>query len=304
MMEVASKYFNFLESQELYKLRLESLIRKKHDLAFAEAQFELGLVPRSDILKARVEHTSAQLDSIQAKGDLEITQAELNQVMSLPLDTPLSIKPIPLEISGLIDLEANTRLALKERSEIQQQQANTLTRKYNIQLAQINRWPSLSLNGNYSAFMDDYVLGQTEISRENWDLNSSWQVGLNLNVPLFYGGDKTRAVKSAKIDFSNAQLDLLELQQKIELEVKVAYLNLTTSLKKIELTEKQVASAEDNYNSSKGRYETQTAPITEVLDAGVALTSSELNYIRAVYDYLYARAKFNMVTGQPPYEIE
>jgi len=100
---------------------------------------------------------------------------------------------------------------------------------------------------------------------------------------------------------NEANLNYVNLEKEINLEAKLAYLNLVTTFKRIDLTEKQVESVEESYNTTLGRYKTGIAPITEVIDAGVALSNSKVNHTKAIYDYLLAEAILKKAMGQLPY---
>lgn len=150
-------------------------------------------------------------------------------------------------------------------------------------------------------YADKFAFGGVPVNRENWNKNTDWRVGIGLSFPIFDGGVKWRAIEAAKINVNEAELNYEELEKEIKLEVKSAHLNLVTALKKIELTEKQVKSAEESYDAALGRYKAGVAPITEVIDAEVVLANSRVNHISAVYDYFLAKATLEKTIGQLPF---
>ncbi|RKY63815.1 MAG: hypothetical protein DRQ08_08885 [Candidatus Latescibacterota bacterium] len=91
------------------------------------------------------------------------------------------------------------------------------------------------------------------------------------------------------------------MERAIRLEVRTAYINLRTAAERVKLSEKQVESARESYEAALGRYEVGVAPITEVIDAQVALSEGKVNHTRAVYDYLYAKAALDKAIGRTPY---
>ncbi|MBN2541708.1 TolC family protein [bacterium] len=301
IIDVITKYYNLLETFDLMELSIESLNQKRRDLEFARIQFELGLSPEADNIKAEVEVINAQIDSLKNTGEVDLAETELKDAMGISLEFPLRIKQVALFVEESPELDSCLEEALEARPEVWQEKSNLSIKKYDLRLAQINKFPSLSITGSYNVFADDYVFGGTSIDGDNWETNSNWEVGLGLSFPIFYGGKYSRAVKSAKINLSNAELEYKELEKEIELEVKQTHLNLLTALKKIELTEKQVASAELNYNTAQGMYQTGVAPITDVIDAGIALNQSKINYTNAMYEYLLIKAKLKKAIGERPY---
>ncbi len=289
VLEVTRKYYSLLKAEELLGLKIQSLNQRRTHLDFAQTQYGLGLVPRADVLKAEVDLASAQVDSLQAVGNLGLARAELNDKLGLSLDYPVEVKSVKLAKAPPSDLDSCLTQALAHRPELAQQRLNLSIMKDNLKLAEIDRLPLFTLKGSYNVYADRFVFGGVPLNHENWERNRDWQVGLGLSFPIFDGGVGCRAIQGAKIGINEAKLNYEELERGVKLEVKSAHLNLVTSLKRIELTDKQVKSARESYEVALGRYKTGVAPITEVIDAEVALTSSKVNHISAIYDYLLAK---------------
>jgi outer membrane protein len=303
VLDVMNKYYGLLEASEIVKLRIESLAQKRTHLQFAKAQFNLGLVPRSDVLKAEVAVIGGEADSLEADGNLGIASAELNDAMGVPLESPTIIKPVAVTREAPPSLADCLGSALKDRPEILQQESALVIRKHNLSLARLQRWPKLTLTGSYDAYVDRFLFDGLPVNRTNWDDNSDWRVGIGLSLPIYDCGITRRAVQSARIDLETSELSYADLEKQVNLEVKSAHLNLVTALKKIDLTEKEVESAQESYDAALGRYKTGVAPITEVIDAAVALTNSKLSYTTATYDYLLAKARLGQAMGQLPYQV-
>jgi len=301
ILDVIRKYYNLLQARELLELRKESIFQKRKDLEFAQAQFDLGFAPKADILKADVAVVSAQVDSLQAEGDLKLARSELNDVMGISLDNSTRIKPVEFIKEEVPDLDTCQVVALRERPEITQQKANLSTQKYNLRLSQIDRLPTFTITGSYNVYADKFAFERLPINRTNWNENTDWRINVGLSFPIFDGGVKSRAIESARIDLNNVELNYLELEKEINLEVKLSYLNSVTATKKVELTEKQVNSAEESYNMALGRYKAGVAPVTEAISSGVALSSSKVNHTKAIYDYLLAKAVLKKSMGLLPY---
>ena len=302
VLEVMARYYSMLEASEILELRQESLAQKRTHLDFAETQYELGLVPKSDVLKAQVAVLAGEIDSLEAAGEMGIAHAELNNAMGIPLDHPTGVKPIKAERDTPPSIDDCLLTAFDNRPELLQQKSSLEIGRYNVRLAQVERWPKLTLVGSYNAYVENFVSGDLAINRTNWGDNTDWRLGLGLSFPIFDGGVTRRAVQTARINLQQAELDYSDLTKQVNLEVKSAHLNLVTALRRIDLTEKEVESAQESYDAASGRYRTGVAPITEVIDAAVALTNSKVSRTMALYEYLLAGARLNQAMGQLPYQ--
>jgi outer membrane protein len=303
VLEVMSKYYDLLETSEILELRKESLAQKRTHLGFARAQFDLGLVPRSDVLKAEVAVISGEVDSLEADGGLGIAHAELNDVMGIPLDRPTRIKPVSVTREAPPSREECLDTALRNRPELLQQGSSLAVRRNNLKLARLDRWPTLTLSGSYNTYVDGFLFDDLPINKTNWEDNSDWRLGIGLSFPIFDGGVTRRAVEAARIDLRESELSYSDWEKQVDLEVKSAHLSSVTALRRIDLTEKEVESAQESYDAALGRYRTGVAPITEVIDAAVDLSNSKVSLTRAMYDYLLARARLNQAMGQLPYQV-
>jgi outer membrane protein len=301
-LEVMSKYYNLLEASEILKLRKESLAQKRTHFEFARAQFDLGLVPRSDVLKAEVAVVAGEVDSLEADGNVGLAHAELNDAMGISLDHPTRIKPVMVTREAPPSAEECLDEALKNRPELLQQKSSLAIRKHNLKLARLERWPKLTISGSYNAYVDRFVFDGLPVNRTNWEDNTDWRAGIGLSFPIFDGGVTRRAVRAARIDLKESELSYSDWEKQVNLEVKSAHLSLVTALRRIDLTEKEVESAQESYNAALGRYRTGVAPITEAIDAAVALSNSRVTNTRAIYDYLLARAWLSQAMGRLPYQ--
>jgi outer membrane protein len=303
VVDVMSKYYNALEASDILELRKESLNQSRIHLRFARAQYDLGLVPRSDVLKAEVDVVSGEVDSLDAAGSVGIARAQLNDAMGIRLDHPSMAKPVAITRQAPPDIEQCLAEALNNRPEVIQQKSALAVSKYNLRLAHLNRWPTLILTGTYNAYVDRFVFDGLPINRTTWEDNTAWRVGIGLSFPVFDGGVAARAVRGARIDVHESELDYSDLVKQVDLDVESAHLTLLTALERMDLTEKQVESAQESYDAASGRYRTGVAPITEVIDAAVSLFNSKVNHTKAIYSYLLAEARLSQTMGRLPYQV-
>jgi len=297
IMEVIRRYYNLLMASQMLDLRKGTLEQKEYQLEFSKAQFELGMVPRADTLKARAALEGARVNLHEANGELLIGTAELNEIMGLDLDFPISIEDVEVKKLNIPEFDSVLTLAYSNRPDIKQQESSISASKYNMMIAWLNRLPTLTLSGGYSLNAERFAFEDLPLNRINWDDNSDWSVGMVLSFPIFDGGVKSRAIRKANIDLNNVRLGYENLKRQAKLEVKSAHINLENASKKIELTERQVASAQESYEAALGRYKNGLAPITEVMDAEVALTQGKVNFINSKYDFLEAEALLKRAIG-------
>ncbi|OYV02777.1 hypothetical protein CGW93_03815 [candidate division bacterium WOR-3 4484_18] len=286
----------------MLKLYEENLTQKKQQLELARTRVELGLAPKSDVLKAEVEVTRAEVDLTQAKGELELARMELNDALGIDLDYPIKIEQVEFIEEQPPSIDSCITIALKGRPDLLRAQSDIMINAYNLKLAWLERLPCLTITGSYHLSADRFVFGGTPLTRTNLNRYSDWSISVGLSFPIFDAGKTWHAIKIASLYLDNSRLEYDKLKRSAILEVQLAYVDMVTGLKKIELTRKQLKTAQLSYDTALGRYRAGIAPITEVIDASIALLDSKLSYTSAMYDYLIAKSRLAVATGQLPYK--
>ena len=95
------------------------------------------------------------------------------------------------------------------------------------------------------------------------------------------------------------QLEATEgmLDDNIRLQVNQVYLNLLSSQKKIQVYQKAVEQAEENYKIVKNKYNNNLATTVDLLDADTAQLQARLNYVLGKADAVVAYNKLLQTSG-------
>ncbi|MGT0149453.1 TolC family protein [Vibrio metschnikovii] len=110
--------------------------------------------------------------------------------------------------------------------------------KDNIALASSGHLPSLKLNGGYNYARES----NSNNSANNTDFND-FTIGLNLNVPLYTGGNVTSLTKQAEHAFVAASQDLEATFRSVVKDVRAYNNNINASIGALRAYEQSVISA-------------------------------------------------------------
>lgn len=119
------------------------------------------------------------------------------------------------------------------------------------------------------------------------------QVELSRNdyTPIF-------VLKMAENALAQAQNQLIQLKQGIELEIRQAYLNLIDAEKRIEAYATSAEEAEENLRVARRLYEVNMAPFVQIMGAQVALAQAKSDHVHAIFDYNLARARYDRAVAR------
>jgi len=290
--EVKYAYFNVIKAEKLLEVARLSLRQLEAHYGIAQNFFEVGMIPRNDLLQSGVELSNGQRSLLQAENNLELIRSRFNTILRRDIDAPVKVEDIfafqPFEKS----LAECQKTALENRPEIKAYAVRVEQAKKWVNLAKSEYFPTVSLVGNYSRFGDT-----PGVSGSPYQDEETWHVMAVANWNFWeWGRTKNR------VDFSksreNQVLDaFIHTQDQIALEVKNAYLFLREMEKQIVVTNKAVEQAEENFRINEERYKERVATSTDVLDAQTLLTKAKSDYTHALGDYHISRARLERAMG-------
>ena len=290
--EVRVAYFNVLKAQKLLEVAKQAVEQLKSHRNDAQSFFDVGLIPKNDLLQSEVQLANAQLNLIRAENGVEIASSRFNTVLRRNINEPVAVedilnyKPFDRTITSCLET------AMDKRPEIKSYSLKVEQMREYVKVSKGELLPSLSAVGHYERYGDSAAMqGSTYKSMENWYLmaRADW---------VFWEWGKTRNQIDAR-RYRESQLNnLLDNEKdKITLEVKAAYLQVRESEKQIFTARTAIEQAEENFRINTERYKEQVATSTDVLDAQTLRTRTISDYYNALGDYFINQARLDRAMG-------
>ncbi len=127
---------------------------------------------------------------------------------------------------------------------------------------------------------------------------NTWDAGATLSWNLSQLYTTKAFVSEAKANLKQAEAATEQLSDAVKMEVNANYNGYLVALQKISLSEKSIEQATENQRVTSNKYKSNTALMTDVLEADVALLQSKLNLINAKADADVAYYKLLKSTGK------
>jgi outer membrane protein len=290
--EVKVSYFNILKAEKLLGVARQSLEQLQAHLNIAKNFFEVGLIPRNDVLQSEVQVANGEQSLIRAENSVELARSKFNTVLRRDINTPVQLEDILTDRPDDRTLEQSITAALENRPEIRNQILKVDQAKSQVKLARSDYFPVISAVGHYERVGDTpAVTGSAFKDADNWYVmgQASW---------TFWEWGKTKNRVDASRNRENQSQDLLaNLKDQVTLEVKNAYLLLKEAEKQLRVTRKIIEQAEENYRMNEERYKEQVSTSTDVLDALTLLTRARSDYTTALGDYNIYQARLERAMG-------
>ena len=290
ILRVSQAYFEVLRAQDsLVFVRAEKAAVGRQ-LEQTKQRFEVGLSAITDVHDAQAEYDAVLADEVLAENDLinsyeslrEITGQEHKNLNVLDTDR-FSASGSNSPAESLIEEAKEKNLSLLS-SRISQDIARD-----NISLASSGHLPTLSLDGGYN--YSDRAQSATD-----YDLDAL-NVGINLSVPLYTGGNTTSQTKQAEYAYVAASEDLEAQYRSVVKEVRAQNNNINASIGALRAYEQSVVSARSALEATEAGFDVGTRTIVDVLDATRRLYDANRNLSDARYDYILSGLQLRQAVG-------
>lgn len=283
-----SAYSNLYKAKRSVDLVSENLIREHERVIEFTNREKNGIIARNDLLKATLQESNIQLALMDAENELKITTINMNLLLGLPESTEISADSSSFDVlkdaGNAMDWE---QTALTHRKDMAAIAIRQKAAGSDIKVAKADLYPSVALTGGYVALS---IPGFVTVPNA---FNAGIGVSYNL-ASLWKTGAKIEQAKTHLYQLRTNEEILLD---RVHLEINTAYYNYVLSKKKIEVYEKAVEQANENYRITKNKFDNSLVTTTELLDADVAQVQSKINYAAAKADAIVAYKKLEQTAG-------
>ncbi|XYB94169.1 efflux RND transporter outer membrane protein VpoC [Vibrio parahaemolyticus] len=290
ILRVSQAYFEVLRAQDnLVFVRAEKAAVGRQ-LEQTKQRFEVGLSAITDVHDAQAQYDAVLADEVLAENDLINSYESLREITGQEhknlnvLDTNrFSATRTNSPAETLID-EAKTKNLSLLSARISQDIARD-----NISLASSGHLPTLSLDGGYN-------YGDTSNSARD-HTTDNFNIGVNLAVPLYTGGNVTSQTKQAEFAYVAASEDLEAQYRSVVKDVRAQNNNINASIGALKAYEQSVVSARSALEATEAGFDVGTRTIVDVLDATRRLYDANKNLSDARYNYILSVLQLRQAVG-------
>jgi outer membrane protein len=290
--EVKIAYFNILKAERLHGVAVQSVEQLEAHRKMAQDFFDVGVIPRNDLLRAEVELANGRQNLVKAENSVEMAKSKFNTVLRREINSPTELEDILTLKPFTQSLHECQKRALENRSEIKSSAMKVEQSQKMLDLTKSEYFPTINAIGHYERFGDTPgVSGSLYKDQENWYVMgvASWNF-------WEWGRTKNR-VNASRSRENQTAYSLQNIKDQVTLEVKNSWLTLHEAEKQLAVTQKAIEQAEENYRISRERYHEQVGTSTDVLDAQTLLTRAKSDYFNALSDYNISMARLERAMG-------
>lgn len=284
ILDVASAYAGVRQAQAVLTARETSVNNLTEQFRYAQAQFDAGLVTRTDVAQAQARLAQARTQYVQAQGALS---AAVEAYMRLVGHPPADLSPPP-PASGLpASLEDALEYAVRENPDLLSAQATEQAADAAVDIARSNFYPNVTLSAG-TGLSGDF---------DDSDQFSSESVGVRFSWQLFSGGANLSRARQQSALRTAANFDVAAAQRVLREQVTTAWTNLQSARAAVVSAREQVEAAELAYRGIRLEQETGLRSTIDVLIQEDELLNARLSLAAAERDLVVAERQLLATMG-------
>ncbi|MDE1339145.1 outer membrane channel protein TolC [Vibrio aestuarianus] len=294
ILRVAQSYFEVLRAQDNLEFVRAEKAAVARQLEQTKQRFEVGLSAITDVHDAQAQYDAVLADEVLAENSLVNSYEALREITGQE-HTNLNVLDTDRFSASKTATSMNTLL-----EEAQQKNLNLLTAriaqdvaKDNISLASSGHLPSLTLDAGYN-YGDE---SNDHNASSNLDAYNDFNIGVNLVVPLYTGGNISSQTKQAEFAYVAASQDLEKTYRSVVKDVRAYNNNISASIGALRAYEQSVISAKSALEATEAGFDVGTRTIVDVLDSTRRLYDANKSLSNARYDYLLSVLQLRQAVG-------
>lgn len=278
------------EKQKLAK-SFRDLVQKLDD--DVHKMIKEGIATRADGLKVDVKVNEADMALTMVDDGYALAKMLLCQLIGLPLDSEITLAD---ENNESLLLSENTQAydgiePAENRSELKLLQSAIDLSKEGTKLVRAAYMPHLFLTGGYMISNPNVFNGfQNKFS-------GVWNVGVTLQVPLWNWFEGAYRVRAGKVATAIAQIEMADAEEKINLQVAQSRFKVNEASKRLEMSIKNLANAEENLRCANVGFREGVMESTEVMAAQTAWQAAQAAKIDAEIDVKLSHVNLKKALG-------
>ena len=287
LLGVDQAYYRALASESVLKVARATLDLRRVTLRQVTALAQSALRSTVDVSFAQVNESQAELDLFRAENDARGAHAQLAAAMGYDRDQPFSLidETLPPQLDPNVD--GLIEQAKRDRPDLAALELNREA---------LNRYADAERELRNPTINVAAVAGVAPV-RDDRLPESYSAAGVNLNIPVLNGGLFKARREEAEARAAAAAKDVEDLSVQVARDVRVAWLDANDTFRRLDVTARMVAEANEALRLAQARYDASLGSIVELNTAQLNQTSAEIAAASAKYDYLSARAALNYAMG-------
>ncbi len=294
---IVRDYYDVVLANHLYQVQVEALDFAKANLKDVVARKQAGVAIPFDELRARVEVSNVEADTIQQRNKLNRARTALLRAMGFAERSQVDMADDLSYLPMTPDFEKAVEGAFKNRPELFQSELDVRLQREALRVYYSEYFPRLEAWGLQKwAYPDPHDQSVLEWGKQ-------WTAGLRVRWTLFDGLKREGNIIQQRATLRESEITLFDTEQAVLEQVKNSILDLNDADELVKSQQLNLERANEALRLVTVGAQEGVNTELEVLDARSALTKARGLYYQAIYAHAVARLTLQRamgILGTPP----
>jgi outer membrane protein TolC len=291
--EIDATYWLVVSLRQKQKLAQNylDLVTKLHDDVYK--MIDKGVAIRADGLNMDVRVNEAEMAKMRVDDNLTLAKMLMCQLCGLPMDTEFTLSDEGRELSSTTEPLPTLNAATVDRPELRMLLTTVgITEQTQHIVTATHFRPQVALTGGY------LLTNPNTFNGFERKFSGVWNVGVLVRMPLWDWHDGRYKLASSRAATTIAKLERNDLEEKINLQVEQERFKVREASRRLELSVKHVASAEENLRCASLGFREGVMSLSEVMTAQTAWESAHTQKIDAEIEVQLSLLGLRKALGQ------
>lgn len=296
VVNVSKAFYDVLTTEQQIKVVNENIVRLEKSLKDARAQYNAGVVDKTDYKRATIALNNAKASKKANEEALKAKTEYLKALMNYPESALIAIIYDSASLENELAIDTLQGVDYTKRIEYLQLQTQRSLMEANVKYNKWDFFPSVSANGAYNFNYLNNDFGKLY----NQSFPNSY-AGLTLAFPIFQGGKRKYNIRQAEWQLKKTDLDIINLKNSVNTEYTTAIASYKSSLLNYQALKENILLAQEVYDVINLQYRSGIKTYLEVVNAETDLRTSQINYFNALYQVLISKIDVQRSLGDIRY---
>ena len=292
--QVKNAYFGILMAKEAFNVYKEVYENAVKNYDETKKKYDAQKVSEFELIRAKTTVANAIPNVYNAESSVILALWQLKAVLGVDLEMNIDVAGQLNDWSQqmLYDIHQHDNANLDQNTTMKQLALQAEVLAQNIKLQKYATLPSLAASFNFS-----YISMANDVAFKEFPWTPYSTAGLSINIPIFAGGKRYQAIRQAKNQYQQMQLQVENTERQLKIAIRQSLNTMETNMKSYYAAQEAVASAQKAYDIAEAAYKVGRSTLIELNDAQLALTQSQLAQSQAIYNFVNAKTQLEQTLG-------
>ncbi len=291
ILRVAEAYLDYLKAKDNAKFAKSETTAIGRQLKQVKVYFQAGRSAITDVKEAQARYDQARAQEVSTVHQVQLAKETLKAISGMYYNNLLgAAENIPLLSPRPDNIIAWSNTAVNNSKLVRIAEQAVTVAEANVDIARTGKGPTVDIVASHSG---NSTFGKPGVGQDRFDAS----VGLQINIPLYDGGNTASRVREARLKLQQARYQLEAQKRSVIQQARAAFLSTASGLAQLVALKQALLSNQTAANATQTGFKVGTRTAVDVLLALRETYRAQRDYSNARYDFLLNTLKLKQAAG-------